>query len=114
MKQIKDIQMSKEGKVVVKRLERAPLKAYLLLSIYARREADPREKRLKSTLRGLFTENTLNKLPRNPVAIGVAVNSVNSVVQALGSNPAIGGRDEIIKRAVGFKTLLTQPPNNSC
>ena len=114
MKQIKEIPMTKKAQELVKKLEEAPRKAYCLVAMNARPNKDPRAKGIKISLNMLFREETLARLPRNPVAIGAAVGSAQEVVQALGSDPTLKGRDRVIQKAVDFKTLLTQPPQNAC
>ena len=96
MKQIKEIPMTMKGEKLVKRLERAPIKAYQLATIAARGEPDSREKGLRAALGNLFSEKTLGAVPKTPVALAAAVNSANEVVAALArgiaeiiSNPRI-------------------------
>ena len=114
MKQIKKIPMTTDGKKLVKQLERAPIKAYQLATIAAGGKQDKREKGLRSALGKLFSEETLGAVPKTPVALAAAVNSANEVVTALGSEPKIAGREEIIGKAINFRTLLTLAPDNAC
>jgi len=114
MEQIKKIPMTKEGKTLVKELKKAPAKAYLLAAIAARGKPDPREAGLKVALNNLFTEQTLDAVPRTPVALAAAVNSANEVVAALGSEPRIAGREEMIGNVSSFRRILTQAPDSTC
>ena len=114
MKQIKEIPMTMKGEKLVKRLERAPIKAYQLATIAARGEPDSREKGLRAALGNLFSEKTLGAVPKTPVALAAAVNSANEVVAALGSEPKIAGREEIIGKVSGSMRILTQAPDSTC
>ena len=114
MKQIKEIPMTKQEKALVKKLGEAPRKALCLVAMNARPDKDPRAKGLKISLNRLFTEETLARLPRNPLAIGAAVGGAQEVIQALGSDPTLKGRGKIIDKAVGFNRILTQAPQSAC
>ena len=114
MKQIKEIPMTTNGEKLVKQLERAPIKADQLAKIAARGEPDKREKGLRTALGRLFSEKTLGAVPKTPVALAAAVNSANEVVTALGSEPKIAGREEIIGKVSEFMRILTQAPDSTC